>query len=80
MTRDAQDNLGFEKCRGERLTDDPRWKYGVPPAGNANYAWIQHFIHHLAPNGIAGFVMSNGSLSTSTKAEFAFEESQGAWR
>jgi len=55
---------------GERLTDDPRWKYGVPPASNANYAWIQHFIYHLAPNGIAGFVMANGSLSTSTKAEF----------
>jgi len=59
---------------GERLTDDPRWKYGVPPAGNANYAWIQHFIHHLAPNGIAGFVMANGSLSTSTNAEFAIRK------
>lgn len=56
---------------GERLRDDPRWKYGVPPANNANYAWIQHFIYHLAPNGIAGFVMANGSLSTSTKAELA---------
>ncbi len=56
---------------GERLREDPRWKYGVPPAGNANYAWIQHFIYHLAPNGTAGFVMANGSLSTSTKAEFA---------
>ncbi len=54
---------------GERLRDDPRWKYGVPPENNANYAWIQHFIYHLAPNGIAGFVMANGSLSTSTKAE-----------
>jgi type I restriction enzyme M protein len=56
---------------GERLVRDPRWKYGVPPSGNANYAWIQHFIHHLSPNGIAGFVMANGSLSTSTKAELA---------
>jgi len=43
----------------------------VPPTGNANYAWIQHFIYHLAPNGIAGFVMANGSLSTSTNAELA---------
>ena len=56
---------------GDRLQDDPRWKYGVPPTGNANYAWIQHFIYHLAPSGIAGFVMANGSLSTSTNAELA---------
>ncbi len=54
---------------GERLQDDVRWKFGIPPAGNANYAWIQHFIHHLAPNGIAGFVLANGSLSTSTSSE-----------
>jgi len=59
---------------GERLRNDPRWKYGVPPASNANYAWIQHFIYHLAPNGIAGFVMANGSLSTSTKAELAIRK------
>ena len=59
---------------GEHLQNDPRWKYGVPPANNANYAWIQHFIHHLAPNGIAGFVMANGSLSTSTNAEFAIRK------
>lgn len=59
---------------GERLTEDPRWKYGVPPTGNANYAWIQHFIYHLSPNGIAGFVMANGSLSTSTKAEYAIRK------
>ncbi len=59
---------------GERLSDDPRWQYGVPPTGNANYAWIQHFIYHLAPNGIAGFVMANGSLSTSTNAELAIRK------
>ncbi len=59
---------------GERLRDDPRWKYGVPPTGNANYAWIQHFIYHLAPNGIAGFVMANGALSTSTKAELTIRK------
>ena len=40
---------------GENLREDRRWKYGIPPVGNANFAWVQHFIHHLAPNGIAGF-------------------------
>ncbi len=59
---------------GDRLKEDVRWKYGVPPAGNANYAWIQHFIHHLGPNGIAGFVMANGSMSTSTTAELAIRK------
>ena len=54
---------------GDRLKEDVRWKYGVPPANNANYAWIQHFIHHLAPSGIAGFVLANGSMSTSTTSE-----------
>ena len=59
---------------GELLQDDVRWRYGPPPTGNANYAWIQHFIHHLAsPNGrgggVAGFVMANGSLSTGTGGE-----------
>ena len=54
---------------GERLRDDVRWQYGAPPANNANYAWIQHFIHHLAPNGIAGFVMANGSMSTNQSGE-----------
>ena len=54
---------------GERLTDDVRWKYGVPPTGNANYAWIQHMVSKLAPSGTAGFVLANGSMSTSTSAE-----------
>lgn len=59
---------------GELLRSDARWKYGAPPIGNANYAWIQHFIHHLAPpngkgGGIAAFVMANGSLSTTTGGE-----------
>jgi len=48
---------------GQHLRDDVRWKYGAPPVGNANYAWIQHFIHHLSNHGTAGFVMANGSLS-----------------
>jgi type I restriction enzyme M protein len=54
---------------GERLREDARWKYGIPPVNNANYAWIQHFIHHLSPTGIAGFVMANGSMSTCTSSE-----------
>jgi type I restriction enzyme M protein len=59
---------------GERLRDDVRWKYGVPPIGNANYAWIQHFIHHLSPTGIAGFVMANGALSSNTSNEGQIRE------
>ncbi len=54
---------------GERLRNDVRWKYGVPPVGNANYAWVQHMIHHLAPNGIAGFVLANGSMSSNQSGE-----------
>jgi type I restriction enzyme M protein len=54
---------------GERLREDKRWKYGAPPVGNANYAWVQHFIHHLAPNGTAGFVLANGSMSSNTSGE-----------
>ena len=59
---------------GELLQDDVRWRYGTPPVGNANYAWIQHFIHHLAPpngrgGGVAGFVMANGSLSSVSGGE-----------
>jgi type I restriction enzyme M protein len=54
---------------GERLRKDARWKYGVPPVGNANFAWVQHFIHHLAPRGIAGFVLANGSMSTNQSGE-----------
>jgi len=54
---------------GENLKDDVRWKYGIPPNGNANYAWIQHFIHHLSPSGIAGFVLANGSMSSNQSGE-----------
>ncbi|MHB8232427.1 MAG: class I SAM-dependent DNA methyltransferase [bacterium] len=55
--------------RGEQLRDDVRWKYGVPPPNNANFAWIQHFIFHLSPTGVAGFVLSNGSMSSNTSNE-----------
>jgi type I restriction enzyme M protein len=54
---------------GDRLRDDPRWRYGAPPVGNANFAWVQHFIHHLAPTGMAGFVLANGSMSSNTGGE-----------
>lgn len=54
---------------GDRLREDGRWKYGAPPAGNANYAWVQHFLHHLAPTGIAGFVLANGSMSSNQSGE-----------
>jgi type I restriction enzyme M protein len=54
---------------GERLKEDVRWHYGVPPTGNANYAWLQHIVHHLAPNGTAGVVLANGSMSTMTTGE-----------
>lgn len=57
------------------LQDDVRWKYGIPPAGNANYAWISHMLHKLSPKGIAGFVMANGSMSTTSKAEAAIRKS-----
>lgn len=53
----------------EKLKDDVRWQFGTPPAGNANYAWIQHMIHHLAPNGKIGLVLANGALSTQTSGE-----------
>ena len=54
---------------GDRLREDARWKFGVPPLGNANYAWLQHIHHHLAPNGAAGVVLANGSMSSAQSAE-----------
>lgn len=55
--------------RGDLLKDDKRWVYGIPPTGNANFAWVQHFIHHLAPTGLAGFVLANGSMSSNQSGE-----------
>lgn len=66
----ANPPFNYHPWNQEKLLDDVRWKYGVPPAGNANYAWIQHMIHHLAPNGKIGLVLANGALSTSTTSEF----------
>ncbi len=54
---------------GNRLREDARWTFGVPPAGNANYAWLQHIRHHLAPNGVAGVVLANGSMSSAQSGE-----------
>ena len=59
---------------GDRLKDDKRWDYGVPPAGNANFAWVQHMVHHLAPQGVAGFVLANGSMSSSQSGEGQIRE------
>ncbi|MFH0794900.1 MAG: class I SAM-dependent DNA methyltransferase [bacterium] len=55
--------------RGELLRDDKRWAYGTPPAGNANFAWVQHFLHHLSPSGLMGFVLANGSMSSNQSGE-----------
>lgn len=65
----ANPPFNYHPWNQERLVDDPRWKYGLPPAGNANYAWIQHMIHHLAPNGKIGLVLANGALSTQSSGE-----------
>lgn len=54
---------------GELLKNDPRWKYGVPPTGNANFAWMQHMIYHLSPKGVMALVLANGSLSSNTSNE-----------
>ncbi len=55
--------------KGEMIREDPRWKYGTPPTGNANFAWVQHFIYHLSSFGIAGFVLANGSMASNTSGE-----------
>ena len=54
---------------GDQLTDDRRWKYGMPPKANANFAWIQHIIYHLSPRGYAGVVLANGSMSSNKSNE-----------
>lgn len=62
-------NPPFNDSDWNRNEEDVRWKYGMPPKGNANYGWVQHFIHHLAPNGFAGFVLANGSMSSNQSGE-----------
>ena len=65
----ANPPFNYHPWNQEKLLEDVRWKYGIPPAGNANYAWIQHMIHHLAPNGKIGLVLANGALSTQSGGE-----------
>lgn len=62
-------NPPFNDSDWHRADDDVRWQYGTPPKGNANFAWVQHFIHHLAPDGFAGFVLANGSMSSNQSGE-----------
>lgn len=65
----ANPPFNISEWGGERLREDKRWVYGAPPAGNANYGWIQHIIHKLGPTGTAGFVLANGSMSTNQSGE-----------
>lgn len=58
----ANPPFNYHPWNQDKLLDDVRWKYGIPPAGNANYAWIQHMIHHLAPNGKIGLVLANADI------------------
>jgi type I restriction enzyme M protein len=62
-------NPPFNDSDWFRKDDDVRWQFGIPPQGNANFAWVQHFIHHLAPDGQAGFVLANGSMSSNQSGE-----------
>src|SRR5579884_1425840 len=66
---DLRPGVELHHWGGERPRDDKRWKYGVPPVGNANFAWVQHIVHHLAPAGVAGFVLANGSMSSNQSGE-----------
>jgi type I restriction enzyme M protein len=70
-------NPPFNDSDWLRKDDDIRWQYGFPPKGNANSAWVQHFIHHLAPQGIAGFVLANGSMYSNQSGEGTFESAFG---
>jgi type I restriction enzyme M protein len=65
----ANPHFNDSDWRGALLREDKRWEYGVPPAANANFAWVQHIIHHLAPKGLAGFVLANGSMSSNQSGE-----------
>ena len=65
----ANPPFNLSDCGADKLADDVRWQYGLPPAGNATFAWLQHMIHHLAPNGKIGMVLANGSLSSQSGGE-----------
>ncbi len=70
----ANPPFNISQWGGENLRDDPRWKYGAPPVGNANYAWLQHMLHHLAPTGTMATVLANGSMSTQSGGEGAIRK------
>ena len=65
----ANPPFNVKEWQGDQLKEDKRWAYGIPPSGNANFAWVQHFLHHLSPRGIAGFVLANGSMSSNQSNE-----------
>ena len=65
----ANPPFNVKEWQGEQLREDKRWTHGIPPSGNANFAWVQHFLHHLSPRGIAGFVLANGSMSSNQSNE-----------
>ena len=65
----ANPPFNISKWGGDQLRDDPRWQYGIPPEGNANFAWMQHMLYHLADNGRIGLVLANGSLSSQQGTE-----------
>ena len=65
----ANPPFNVKEWQGGQLREDKRWAYGIPPVGNANFAWVQHFLHHLAPRGVAGFVLANGSMSSNQSNE-----------
>ncbi|MFX0205022.1 MAG: N-6 DNA methylase, partial [Candidatus Hodarchaeota archaeon] len=65
----ANPPFNVKDWKGDQLQQDNRWKFGIPPIRNANFAWIQHFIHHLSPSGVAAFILTNGSLSSTTSNE-----------
>ena len=65
----ANPPFNISEWNGDQLRDDKRWIHGTPPLGNANFAWVQHFLHHLSPRGIAGFVLANGSMSSNQSGE-----------
>lgn len=60
----ADPPFNISDCGGERLADDQRWRHGTPPKGNANFGWLQHILHHLAPRGTAGVALANGSMAS----------------
>ena len=70
----ANPSFNVSDWDGERLAEDRRWRYGTPPKGNANFAWVQHIVHHLALAGVAGFVLANGSMSSSQSGEGAIRK------